>query len=121
MKPGSSGRPFQKGQLGNPARKPKGVRNRATLAAEALLEGEAEALTRKAIKLGLAGDTTALRMCLEPLGLASQEPADIVWPTAHRERRGRSNGSSEVLAAVVDGRIMLDEAGEVMGLIESCR
>jgi hypothetical protein len=32
-----------------------------------LLEGEAKALTRKAIELGLAGDTTALRLCLERL------------------------------------------------------
>jgi hypothetical protein len=60
-------RPFSKGQPGNPAGKPKGVRNRATLAAEVLLEGEAKALTRKAIELGLAGDTTALRLCLERL------------------------------------------------------
>ena len=45
--------------------RPKGARNRATLAAETLLDGEAEALTRKAVELALAGDTTALRLCLE--------------------------------------------------------
>jgi Family of unknown function (DUF5681) len=61
------GRPFVKGQSGNPAGKPKGARNRSTIAAELLLEGEARALTRKAIELGLAGDTTALRLCLERL------------------------------------------------------
>ena len=38
------GRPFQ---LGNPGR-PKGARHRTTLAMQALLEGEGEALTRKA-------------------------------------------------------------------------
>ena len=31
----------------------------------ALLDGEAEALTRKAVDLALEGDTTALRLCLE--------------------------------------------------------
>ena len=67
------GRPFQPGQSGNPAGKPKGARNRATLAAEALLDGEATALTRKAIELALAGDSTALRLCLECLLPARKE------------------------------------------------
>ena len=61
------GRPFEPGQSGNPAGRPKGARNRSTVAAEALLDGEAEALTRKAIELALAGDTTALRLCMERL------------------------------------------------------
>ena len=59
------GRPFMKGQSGNPAGKPKGARHSATLAAETLLDGEAEALTRKAIELALAGDPIALRLCLD--------------------------------------------------------
>jgi hypothetical protein len=45
------GRPFQPG---NPGR-PKGARNRTTLAAEALLDNEGEALTRKAIELAMKG------------------------------------------------------------------
>ena len=38
------GRPFPKGQSGNPAGRPRGSSNRATRAAEMLLEGEATAL-----------------------------------------------------------------------------
>ena len=34
---------------------------------EALLDGEGEALTRKAISLALTGDIAALRLCLERL------------------------------------------------------
>ena len=59
------GRPFTKGQSGNPAGKPKGARHRATLAAEALLDGEAEALTRKVIELALEGNIFALKICLD--------------------------------------------------------
>ena len=59
------GRPFPPGVSGNPAGRLPGTRNRATMAAEALLDGEAEALTRKAIEMAMAGDTTALRLCLE--------------------------------------------------------
>lgn len=57
------GKPFAKG---NPGRQP-GSRNTATKAAEALLEGEAEALTRKAIDQAKAGDMTALKLCLDRL------------------------------------------------------
>ena len=56
---------FKPGQSGNPAGKPKGLRNRATLALEALLDGEAEELTRKAIELAKGGDMAALRLCLD--------------------------------------------------------
>jgi hypothetical protein len=65
---GAGGRPFQKGQSGNLAGRPPGSRNRTTFVAEALLEGEAQALTRTAIELALEGDRTALRLCLEPPG-----------------------------------------------------
>ena len=59
--PKTPGGPFQKG---NPGR-PKGARNKATVAAEALLDGEAETITRKAIELAKGGDITAIRLCLE--------------------------------------------------------
>jgi Family of unknown function (DUF5681) len=61
------GRPFEKGRSGNPAGRPRGNRNRSTLAAQLLLQGEAEALTRKAVELALNGDPTALRLCLDRL------------------------------------------------------
>ena len=61
------GRPFQPGQSGNPSGRPKGARNKATLAVEALLENEAEALTRKVIDLALGGNMAALRLCFERL------------------------------------------------------
>src|SRR4051794_19245708 len=56
---------FQKGESGNPQGKPKGTRHRVTIAAEILLEGEAEAITRKAIELAKAGDGPALRLCMD--------------------------------------------------------
>lgn len=61
------GRPFTKGKSGNPAGRPQGSRNKATIAALELLEGEAEKLTRKAVGLALKGDTTALKLCIDRL------------------------------------------------------
>src|ERR1700745_4171276 len=59
------GQPFEKGRSGNPGGRRPGSRNRATLAAAVLLEGESEALTRKAVELALDGDPVALRLCIE--------------------------------------------------------
>jgi Family of unknown function (DUF5681) len=59
--------PFQKGQSGNPLGRPPGARSKATLIAESLLQGEAEAMTRLAIEPAKAGDMAALPMCLDRL------------------------------------------------------
>jgi hypothetical protein len=95
---------------GNPAGRPRGARNRATIAAEALLEGEAEALTRKAIELAMAGDPTALRLCLERLvpprkgrAVAFDLPAldDLRKRLGQRWRGGRGGGFDRGPAARV--------------------
>src|SRR5687767_3759377 len=71
------GKPFGPG---NPGR-PKGSRNKATLALEALLDGEAEAIARKAVELAKAGDTVALRLCLERIIPARKDrPVAFVMP-----------------------------------------
>lgn len=56
---------FKKGQSGNPKGKPKGALNQTTRAAQELLEGEAQTLTRKAVELAQGGNVVALRLCLD--------------------------------------------------------
>src|ERR1700689_3786133 len=58
---------FSKGTSGNPSGRPPGSPNKSRLIMEASLEGESQGLIRKAIKLALAGDTHALRLCLDRL------------------------------------------------------
>lgn len=53
---------FEPGRSGNTAGRPKGSRNRPTLALEANFEGKAEALFREANELALDGDGPALRL-----------------------------------------------------------
>jgi hypothetical protein len=62
---GGRGRPYEKGRSGNPAGRQTGSRNKVTLGAAAFLAGESEAVTRRAVELALAGDPTAMRLCLE--------------------------------------------------------
>jgi hypothetical protein len=66
---------------GNPGR-PKGTRHKATLAAETLLDGEADTLTRKCIELALEGDSVAMRLCLERiLPPVKERPVEVDLPT----------------------------------------
>ena len=58
---------FKKGQSGNPAGKPKGTRNATTRMLEALLAGEAEEITRKAIEMAKAGHLPAIRELFDRL------------------------------------------------------
>src|SRR5204863_253717 len=76
------GRPFAKGQSGNPAGRRRGCRNKATRAAEAYLDGEAETLARKAVELALAGNPLAMRLCLERTVAPRRErPEPVALPS----------------------------------------
>lgn len=94
-----------------------GSRNRTTLAVEALLEGEHEALTRKAIELALAGDARALRLCLDRIAPARRDaPVSFNLPPI-RSVEDAVGASSALLAAVAAGDVTPDEAGRVMALL----
>ena len=113
------GRLFQKGQSGNPAGKPKGARNRATLAVDALLEGEAETITRKAIELAKEGDTVALRLCLDRLSPARKDrPVAFALP-AIESTADVVKASAALLQAVASGELTPSEAAELGKLVEA--
>jgi Family of unknown function (DUF5681) len=56
---------YKKGFSGNPKGKPKGARNKSTLAAEALLEGSLEEICKKVEEEALNGNMQAAKMILE--------------------------------------------------------
>jgi hypothetical protein len=60
------GRPWVKGQSGNPSGRPTEAQLAATIA-HALIDRKAAALTRKLIEFALKGDPTALRVCFDRL------------------------------------------------------
>lgn len=114
---GTRGRPFK---AGNPGR-PKGARNKASLAVEALLDGEAEGLARKAVELALAGDTTALRLCLERIAPPRKDaPVRFALPEVENTADA-ANTMSAVLAAVAAGGMTPNEGQAVAGVVETWR
>lgn len=113
------GRPFEPGKSGNPAGKPKGTRNAATLALESLLDGEAEALTRKAVELALAGDIAALRLCLDRiLPPRKDRPVSFEMPPINTAEDAKA-ASAALLAAVAAGSLTPSEAAEIGKLVDS--
>jgi hypothetical protein len=109
---------WQKGVSGNRAGEPPGARHKATLAAEALLEGEAEALSRKAIQLALAGDVSTLRICLDRIVPARKDrPVCFDLPKL-TEVKEAVNASAANVAAVASGDLTPAEAAELSKLVD---
>jgi hypothetical protein len=111
------GRPYAKGQSGNPAGKPRGARNKATLAAETLFDGEAERLSRKAIEMALGGDATALRLCLERVLPARRERSVRFKLPPLKTIRDSGAALAAIIAAVAAGELTPGEAGELVKLV----
>ena len=87
-------------------------------AARGHLEGEAEALTRRCVELALAGDTTAMRLCLDRL-LPKGRAVRLHLPL--RTLADLDAATEAVAGALAEGAIVLDEVATLTGLIEARR
>src|SRR5919106_5558810 len=100
---------------GNPGR-PMGSRHKVTLAIESLLEGEAEKLTRKCVEMAMAGDTTAMKLCLERILPARKDrPVQLQIPEIEGVEE-LTKATTALLGAVVAGELTPTEAAEVAKL-----
>ena len=108
---------FSNGNVG----RPKGSRNKATIAIESLLEGQAEALTQTAISKALDGDSIALRLCMDRIAPPMKDKP-VVFPLPQmRDAMDASQAAGSVLSAVSDGTLTPIEGSRVMGLIDNYR
>ena len=109
---------FKKGQSGNPKGRPKGSRHKTTVAIELLLDGEAEAITRKAIEKAKEGDMIAIRLCMDRI-VPPRKDRHVAFslPTM-----ATANDAAIVAASIVEnaseGEITPSEAGELMKIVE---
>jgi hypothetical protein len=114
----TAGRPFEKGRSGNPAGRPRGARNRATRAMQQALEGEAQALTRKAVELALDGNTTALRLCLDRLLAPRRDRSAPLELPPVEGAGGLAGAMAAIVAAAGNGEISSAEAGGWARLVD---
>jgi hypothetical protein len=113
------GRPFEKGRSGNPAGRRTGSQNKATSAAAALLEGQSEALTRKAVELALVGDPTAMRLCLERILAPCRERTVNFELPAIESAADIAAAMKAVTSALAGGAITPGEAGTIAAVVDT--
>ena len=112
---------FKPGQSGNPKGKPKGARHKATMAAQELLDGEIEALTRKAIELAKEGDMAALKLCLERIVPPRKDSPIAFEAGAMESADDAATVLSNILQAVSDGDLTPGEGAAAASLVEAFR
>jgi hypothetical protein len=110
---------WKKGVSANPQGTKLGSRHKVTLAVEALLDGQAEGLTQKAVQLALKGNETALRLCLDRIC-----PPRKDWPIRFKlpENLNTASDVSAALSLVIgqtaEGEIGPGDAMNAAGLLE---
>ena len=115
------GRPFQPGQSGNPAGKPKGTRHVALQALDAIGEAAAADVLRRVVEDAKGGDLRAAEILLRRL-----------WP----ERKGRPTplelpaldtpaalvkATAAIVEAVAGGDVTPEEGAAVASIVETHR
>jgi Family of unknown function (DUF5681) len=110
---------FAKGQSGNPGGRPKGSRNATTIALETLLDGQATALTQKAVDLALAGDMAALRLCLDRI-LPPRKDSPVAFDLPEMKTLNDAVPAMGALVkAVGQGDLTPTEAGELTKMVQA--
>jgi hypothetical protein len=110
------GRPFEKGNAG----RPRGSRNKTTVALEQLLEGQAEAVVAKVVEKALEGDRMAMRLVFERVMGSRRERSltDLELPPFHSAADAAAV-STVIIAAVGSGKITPGEGLDLMQMVDT--
>ena len=109
---------FQPGQSGNPGGRPPGARNQKTLALEALLGDESEAVIQKLIGLAKLGDDLALRLCVERiLPKPRERPVPLQLPRIRTDDDVRA-AIDQITNALGEGEVTPREAADLLKFVD---
>jgi hypothetical protein len=108
---------FRKGSTGNPAGRPRGSRNQATLACEQLLQAAAPDLIRVLIEEAQKGNMQAMRLCLDRMYPAPKERSLQLPLPPIESAKDLPIAYQEVTRALAEGRISAAEGQSVVQIL----
>jgi tellurite resistance protein len=115
------GRPFRKGESGNADGRPKGARNKTTMAVEKLFETEAEDVARAAVACALAGDPAMIRVIIDRVAPPRREATIAIDLPPIRSPSDAPAIAARLIEAVAQGELTPSEAQGLAGLLETYR
>ncbi len=118
------GKPFPKGVSGNPAGRPKGTRNRATVLLEAITDDDLHAIVTKVIEKAKAGDLIAAKLIFDRVAPAPKGRAVSIELPAIGQWDGNDavlRAYRTIIEAVSAGEVSPAEGIELVALIEAQR
>jgi hypothetical protein len=111
--------PFQNGQSGNPAGRPRGARNKHTLALETIMEGQSDVITRKAIEMAKGGHMAAIRLIMDRMAPVHKDRAvDFELPPLDTPADAVT-ASAAIVAAVAAGDLTPMEADQLSKVVHA--
>lgn len=109
---------FKRGQSGNPRGKPKGARNKSTLAAERLLEGSLDRICKRIEEEALSGNMQAAKMILDRFLPARKDRVIKIDLPEVRTYEDILNAVGVIVNAVGNGEISPSEGESLSRTLE---
>jgi hypothetical protein len=111
--------PFQIGRSGNPAGRPRGARNKRTLALENIMEGDSEVITRKVLEMAKGGHFAAIRLVIDRLApIQKDRTVDFELPPLNTPADAVT-ASAAIAAAVAAGELTPLEAAQLSKVVHA--
>ena len=110
---------FQQGESGNPSGRPRGARNKRTVLAEHLLEGDTEAIVRTMIARAKQGDMGAVRLCMDRISPRLRDrPLEFQLPPLEKPADA-AVAMAAIVQGLAEGALTAAEAADLARMVQA--